>query len=200
MSLPSLLRYLIWRARKKFGSKNQRADIAPRLEGDSHKHVHVNFFKPRVNTMSSGFVSSNVDVGQSNGIVKDEAFVLTFQGLKVQKLVCGDGVWRIERCAPSSNIHCFTIQRDSMKHCDAIIIAKKIVCGIPSPYYDGLWSNLKRFAPICHKFQFFVDDLIQCARGIGRKYCVDRPLVPSMWPVQIETDLTQFEVTTLEEA
>jgi len=122
------------------------------LEGDSHKHDRVNFFQPKVNATSSGFARSNVDAGKSSGIVSDEAFVLTFEGLKVQECVCGDGVWRIERCPPSSNTHCSTIQRGSMKHCNARIIARKIVCGIPNPCYDGLWSNLKGFIPICHNF------------------------------------------------
>jgi hypothetical protein len=67
-----------------FGSTKQRSNIAPRSKGDSHKHDYVNFFWLKVNATSSGFISSNVDVGESNGIVRDEAFVLTFQGLKVQ--------------------------------------------------------------------------------------------------------------------
>ncbi len=41
--------------------------------------------------------------------------------------------------------------------------------------------------------------MIHCVKGTKRKYFVDKPLVPSMWPVRIGTDLTQFEVTTLEE-
>jgi hypothetical protein len=107
---------------------------------------------------------------------------LTFQGLKVQEHVCGDGVWRIERCPPLSNIHYSTIQKSSMKHCDAKIIAKRTVHGIPSPCYDGLWSNLKRFALICHKCWFYANDLTRCNGGIGRKYYVNRPLVPpSLW-------------------
>ncbi len=44
------------------------------------------------------------------------------------------------------------------------------------------------------------DDLTHCVGGTRRKYCVDRPLVPSMWPMQVGTSLIQFEVTTLEEA
>jgi hypothetical protein len=37
-----------------------------------------------INATSSGFTGSNVDVGESNiGIVRDETFVLNFQGLKV---------------------------------------------------------------------------------------------------------------------
>jgi hypothetical protein len=41
--------------------------------------------------MSSGFNGSNVDASEFSGIVRDEAFVLTFQGLKVQEHVCKDG-------------------------------------------------------------------------------------------------------------
>ncbi len=129
----------------------------------------MNFFQLRVNTTSSGFAGSNVDVGESSGIVKDEAFVLTFQGLKVQERVCGDGVWKIERCPPLSNTHCFAIQINSMKHYDTKIIARRIVRGILSPCYDGLWSYLKSFAPICHKFWFCVDDLTHCIGRIRKK-------------------------------
>jgi hypothetical protein len=61
----------------------------------------MNFSSPIINTTSSGFIGSNVDAGESNGVVKHEAFILTFQGLKVQNHVCKDVVWRIERCPPS---------------------------------------------------------------------------------------------------
>jgi hypothetical protein len=59
---------------------------------------------------------------------------------------------------------------------DAIIIARKIVCGIPSPSYDGLWCDLKGFALIRHKSWFCVGDLTCCVRGTGRKYCFDYPI------------------------
>ncbi len=87
-----------------------------------------------------------------------------------------------------------------MKHCDVKIIAKRIVCGILNPCYNDLWFDLKRFALICHKFWFCVDDLIHCVGGTRKKYCLDRPLVPSMWPMQVGINLIQFEVTNLEEA
>jgi hypothetical protein len=87
-----------------------------------------------------------------------------------------------------------------MKHCDAIIIAKRTVYGIPSPYYDGLWSNLKRSIPIHHKFWFCVNDLTHYVGRTRRKYHVNRPLLPSTWPMQVGTDLTQFEVIALKEA
>jgi hypothetical protein len=56
-----------------FGSTKWRANITPRLEGDSHMHDHVNFSQLKVNTMSSGFAGSNVDVGESSGIVRNDA-------------------------------------------------------------------------------------------------------------------------------
>jgi len=183
--------------REVFGSTKQKVNITPGLEGDLDR---VNFFRLRVNTTLSGFVGSNVDVGESSGIVRDEPFVLTFQGFKVQEHVCRDSVWRIERCPPLSNTRCFVIQKDSMKHYDTRIIAKKIVHGIPSPYYNGLWSNLKRSAQIHHKFWFCVNNLTHCVGRIGRKYHVDRPLVPSTWPMQVGTNLIQFEMIALGEA
>jgi hypothetical protein len=73
--------------------QNTKANIALRLEGDSHMHDCVNFSQPKVNATSSGFACSNVDVGKSSGIVRDEVFVLTFQGLKVQVCVRG---WCVE--------------------------------------------------------------------------------------------------------
>jgi hypothetical protein len=111
--------------------------------------------------------------------------------------VCGDGVWRIERCPPPSNIHYFAIQRDSMKHCNAIINTKRTIHGIPIPCYDGLWFDLKESPPIHHKFWFCVNDLICRVGGTGKKYYVDKSFVPSTWPMQVGTNLTQFKVTTL---
>jgi hypothetical protein len=55
-----------------------------------------------------------------------------------------------------------------------------------------LWFDLKRFAPIY--------DLTHYVGGIGKKYCVNRPLVLSTWLVQIGTNLTQFEIIALEKA
>ncbi len=101
-----------------FGSTKQRVDITPRSEGNSHKHDHVNFSRRRFHATSSGFIGSNVDVSESNGNTRDEPFVLTCQGLKVQECACADSVWKIDRCPPSSNTHCFIIQKDPMKHCN----------------------------------------------------------------------------------
>jgi hypothetical protein len=46
---------------------------------------------------------------------------------------------------------------------------------------------------------FCLDDLNHCVSGTTQKYAVVRPSVPIVWPIQEGTDLTQKEVTTLEE-
>ncbi len=109
-------------------------------------------------------------------------------------------MWKIERCAPSSNSHCSVIWGDLMKHCNAWVITRRTICGIFSPCYDGLWFDSKGFTPICHKFWFCANDLTHHVGGIGRKFCVDKPCVPSTWLAQVGTNLIQFEVITLEEA
>jgi hypothetical protein len=86
-----------------------------------------------------------------------------------------------------------------MKHCDTRIIARRIVCGILNPWYNGLWFDLKGFALIHFKFWFCENDLTRCVGGTREKYCIDRPLVPSTWPVQVGINLIQFEVIALEE-
>jgi hypothetical protein len=56
-----------------------------------------------------------------------------------------------------------------MKHCDARIIVRIIVCGIPNPWYNGLWFDLKGFALIRFKFWFCANDLTCCVGGTKKK-------------------------------
>jgi hypothetical protein len=46
---------------------------------------------------------------------------------------------------------------------------------------------------------FCLNDLNHCVGGTVQKYVVVRPSVPIVWPIQEGIDLTQKEVTTLEE-
>jgi hypothetical protein len=50
---------------------------------------------------------------------------------------------------------------------------------------------------IFHKFWFCADGLIRCVGDIKRKYVVDWLVVPLMRLVQVGTNLTKDEVTTL---
>ncbi len=51
-----------------------------------------------------------------------------------------------------------------------------------------------------HKFWFCHDDLMHCVGRTSRKYALNRPTLPSLWPVQKRIDLTQIEVVALEES
>jgi hypothetical protein len=121
------------------------------------------------------------------------------EGLKVQKN-CGDGLWRIEKCPPQSNTHCFAIQRGSKEHCEAKIIKKTTISNdILSPYYDGLWCDFKWSTCTHHKFLFCVDDLTHYVRGTRSKYVIDRLVVLVIWFMQVVIELTWDGVTTLKE-
>jgi hypothetical protein len=51
-----------------------------------------------------------------------------------------------------------------------------------------------------HKFWFFHDGLMCCVKRTSRKYVINRPTLPSLWHVQVGTNLIQIEVVALEEA
>jgi hypothetical protein len=68
-----------------FGLCKQKANLAPRLEGDSHRHDNVNFFHPCVNhtIIRLGVEIEQLGVNQIPGDVE------------VLEAPCGDGVWHI---------------------------------------------------------------------------------------------------------
>jgi hypothetical protein len=77
----------------------------------------------------------------------------------------------------------------------------KTTIGIHVLCYDGwldqaskvVFTSLTNFGNNCCK------NLNHCVEGLGRKHVVDRPLVLVVWLVQEGTNLTQYEVTTMEE-
>jgi hypothetical protein len=46
---------------------------------------------------------------------------------------------------------------------------------------------------------FCPDDLSHCVNGTTQKYAIIKPLIPIVWPIQEDINLTQKEITTLEE-
>jgi hypothetical protein len=69
-----------------FGSYKWKENLAPRLEGDSHRHNRVNFSHPHVNHT---IVRSSVHIEQPGA---DQ-----IQGdVEVLEAPCGDGVWHIK--------------------------------------------------------------------------------------------------------
>jgi hypothetical protein len=88
-----------------------------------------------------------------------------------------------------------------MKHyCKVKIISRRTKCGILAPCYVGNWRAAKGVTIELHKFWFCHDDQNRCVGGIRKEYAIGRPIVPSLWPVQERTNLTQDEVMTLKKA
>lgn len=67
------------------------------------------------------------------------------------------------------------------------------------PCYDGWWFSFGGGPCKFHKFYFRCDDLNRCVGGLGRKYVVDRPHVPTICPIQEGPYLIQDKVTMLKE-
>jgi hypothetical protein len=92
------------------------------------------------------------------------------------------------------------LQKDSKQYYKAKIIYKQTNCGILASCYVGYWFATQGVLIELHKFWFCHDDLMCCVGGTNMKYAFDRPTLPSIWHVQVGTNLIQIEVVALEEA
>jgi hypothetical protein len=125
-----------------FGSYKQKVNIALILEGDSHRHDHVNFSHPCVNHI---IARSSVEIEQPRA---DQ-----IQGdVEVLKAPCGDGVWHIERCPPMSHVQCSTLQKSTKHSCVARIISNPTSIDVLTPIYSRLWSRFPDTPLKLHKF------------------------------------------------
>jgi hypothetical protein len=85
-----------------FGSCKQKFDLLPRSKGDSHKHDHVNFSCPCVNTQIE---KSHSKFEWPSYSVDLYEVVDTINGhVKVFEAPYEDVIWNIEQCPPTSHI------------------------------------------------------------------------------------------------
>jgi hypothetical protein len=110
--------------------------------------------------------------------------------------------WCLENWTLPSSIQYIMLcnAQNTKNFCEAKIISKTSIYGIPTACRDGLWCVAKGSPIVRHKVWFYADDLIWCVGFHSRKYAVDRPIIPSIWLVQLATMFMQDEVTSLEEA
>jgi len=113
-----------------FGSCKWKVNLAPKSEGDFHKHNCVNFSHPHVNhTIARLSVEiEQLGVNQTQG---DVEFL---------EAPCGDGVWHIERCPCMLHVQCSTLQKSTKHFCVTRIITKPTYVGVPTLTYSGLWA------------------------------------------------------------
>jgi hypothetical protein len=63
--------------------------------------------------------------------------------------------------------------------------------------YSGFWVQYHSGSLEHHKHWFHPNDLSHCVGGTLQKFVVAKLVVPTVWPIQEGTNLTQNELTTL---
>jgi hypothetical protein len=135
------------------------------------------------------------------GHTRSRNCILTHNGGEICESLYNCGVWWIEQCGPKLMAKCFASQNNIKHYYKVKITSMKATIGIHVLCYDGwldqasrvVFMSLKIFGNNC------CENLNYCVEGLGRKHVVDRPLVLVVWLVQEGTNLTQDEVTTMEE-
>jgi hypothetical protein len=107
-------------------------------DDESHRLDHVNFSHPCVvvptyqpNSVDDLFILRSPCVAQS-------MFPIFFQGgIMVNEIMCGDGIWHIDRCPPNYVVQCFALQENIDLKCTCKINTHKTTSRTPTPCYFG---------------------------------------------------------------
>ena len=76
----------------------------------------------------------------------------------------------------------------------------------PSSHLSKLWRNVRLNREEYVQFFFCANDIERCVRGSHRKWVIsysntlERPPIPTIWPVKIGTNLTRSKIEALENA
>jgi hypothetical protein len=150
-------------------------NLALGLEGDSHRHDHVNLFHPCVNHKIASS-SVNIEKFVANQIEED---------VEVLEAPCRDGVWHIERCPPTLHVQCFALQKSTKHSCATWIITKTISIGVHASIYSRLWSWFPGAPLKSHKLWFYAYDMNRCVGNTKCKYALDRSIAPKIWLIKV---------------
>ncbi len=96
-------------------------------------------------------------------------------------------------------VQCFTLLKNTSVKCTRKINTHKTTFGSIAPCYFGFCAQLWYEALEHHKHWFCLDDWIIIVGGSLKKYVVACPHVSIVWPIQHGVNLTQKEVSSLEE-
>ena len=176
-----------------FGSTKKKSDIPIGDAGDSHRPDKVNFSQPRVRTRST--TASVESLGQ-NG---KQALVNTPPHVTVGfESDCDTSKWHIARISHKSNAKCHAQQQGSNITCKAKIA--KGQKGTPAPTYCGRKIDYGTKREVVADFWFCPDDIERCVKGNKRKWVIEWPEVPEVWPILTGTNLTREETLFLQHA
>lgn len=182
-----------------FGSSKRKLDLPPGSEHDSHRPDKVNYSFPRMMQTRSTRprLDNSIHISQCDG--ENTTGVGVQHVTIVLESACDTSKWHIARCPAKSAKKCFALQSNTRKKCTARIVTGPK--GTPAPTYTGMKiaygsSNRQEI----HDFWFCADDIERCVNENKCHYVIDKPEIPTIWPVQIGTKLTREEILSLEEA
>jgi hypothetical protein len=84
----------------------------------------------------------------------------------VIEIMCGDGLWHIDQCPPTSVVQRFALQKNTNVKCTWKINTHKTTSRPLAPCYFGFWAQFQYGAFEHHKHWFYLDDLSYYVGGI----------------------------------
>ena len=121
----------------------------------------------------------------------------------VQKSNVNERIWHIARVPKTSAKACWAQMAITKKKCISRIVHGK---STPAPTYSGLWRNVRFNREEHMQFSFCSDDIERCVKGSRCKWVIpysdtlERPPIPTIWPIKIGTNLTHTKIVALENA
>ena len=176
-----------------FGSTKRKLDVPIGDAGDSHRPDKVNFSQPHVRTRSTPTVSqSSREKGKQAQPNHSRHVTVAFES------DCDTSKWHIARIGHKSNARCQAQQHRSNIKCTSKIAKGKK--GTPAPTYRGRKEEYGSKREVVADFWFCSDDIHRCVKGTKRRWVLDWPEVPQVWPVLSGTNLNQEEMLLLQHA
>ena len=176
-----------------FGSTERKLDVPIGNAGDSHRPDKINFSQPRVRTRSTPTIS------QPSGDEAEEARANPSRHVTVAfESDCDASKWHIARISHKSNARCQAQQQRSNIKCTSKIAKGKK--GTPAPTYRGRKEEYGSKREVLADFWFCPDDIARCVKGTKRRWVLDWPEVPEVWPVLSGTNLNREETLLLQHA
>lgn len=117
---------------------------------------------------------------------------------EIQETDCDESEWHIARLPKTSAKACFALQAITKRKCVAKIVQDNRSTAAPT--YVGLMEIYKKDKVERMQFFFCSDDIERCVKGTKRKWVLSRPIVPSVWPVKIGTNLLKKEILAFQNA
>ena len=176
-----------------FGSTKRKLDVFIGDAGDSHRPDKINFSQPRMRTRSTRTVSQPFgDEGEEARPNPSRHVTVAFES------DCDTSKWNIARISHKSNARCQAQQQRSNIKCTSKIAKGKK--GTPAPTYRSRKEEYGSKREVLVDFWFCLDDIVRCVKGTKRRWVLDWPEVPEVWPVLSGTNLNREESLLLQHA